>query len=307
MVTQLPRELRDMIYGYLWTSENLRAAHLFLAQDSESMRLRSRPHIMDPTYVGCEMALESLEKFYHLASDAPETCHLQWPEQVRAFVHNDVFGLGLVPARFLRALTIRLDLEWLTTLITRTFDASRLEYFLAPLYDIAKKDGFKLCFQLRQHRIRLTQWEEAFRVLAPVCRVFETAGANVHVSWTYYDLTPYGNDGDGFTFSLDKFVQHPRSVWKSKAVSILNEHRQEFTNEEYNHEDDADYNPRVLGGWNNYDDGDGHPYDRGCPGQLNCDWRCGWFRCQFDSCKREECVRVREAEEYYGEEELHIF
>jgi hypothetical protein len=187
VLTRLPRELRDMVYTYLWTTESLESTNLFLAQDPECMRIQTRPYIIDSAYVGGEMAAEILELFYQLTSGVAGACHLEWPEQVRGVIHHDVAGLGLIAANLLRALYIRLDLEFLTTHGTRRFDVSRLEYFLARLYDIKKKEGFKLHFELQQHRIRLKQWEQGFRVLAPICRVFEAAGAEVHTSWTYRD------------------------------------------------------------------------------------------------------------------------
>jgi hypothetical protein len=258
------------------------------------MRLRSHPHFMNPAYVGREVALEALETFYQLAPDVPDASHVEWPEQTRSIFLNDVFGLGLVPARFIRALSIRLDLEWLTTLITRRFDAANLEYFLAPLYHVAKKDGFKLRFELRQHRIRLKEWEEAFRVLAPIHQAFQTAGADVNVSWTY---SGHWSKGE-CTFSLNKFVQFPRSVWKSEVISILDA---QFSDEEYNYEDNVDYDPRDLDTWYNDSLGRSHPYE------FSCDSGLGWFLCTLESCKKEECVLVREAESFYCEHELAYF
>jgi hypothetical protein len=283
-----------MVYTYLWTTESLESTNLFLAQDPECMRIQTRPYIIDSAYVGGEMAAEILELFYQLTSGVAGACHLEWPEQVRGVIHHDVAGLGLIAANLLRALYIRLDLEFLTTHGTRRFDVSRLEYFLARLYDIKKKEGFKLHFELQQHRIRLKQWEQGFRVLAPICRVFEAAGAEVHTSWTYRDE---GWPWNRFAFSLDKFVQYPRVAWKSEVVATLHEHRNLFSNEEYNWEDGVGYDPRSLDSWYNNHVASQDPY------RLDCDWRCGWFQCTLASCRRFECVLIREAERFSPEEE----
>jgi hypothetical protein len=286
-----------MVYIYLWTPETLETAQRFLAQDPECMRILTWPYIIDSAYIGREMASEILEMFYQLAPGVARACHIEWPDQVRGVIQNDISGLGLLPAKFIRALSIRLDLEYLTIHNTVRFDVSRLEYFLTPLYDIAKKDGFKLTFELLQHRIRLKQWEQAFHVLAPICRVFEAAGAEVRTSWTYCDQS----SGNRFGFSLNKFVQYPRAVWKAEIISALNEHREKFSNEEYNFEDDKCYDPRVLDTWYNNHISCYHSY------KSNCDWRCGWFKCALSSCKRHQCVLIREAESFCPEEEYDGF
>lgn len=104
--TQFPRELRDLIYRYLWDPVSITA--LSRAQDTDASNAARKyphcfphqyPHFVNPHFMGREIAAEILDVSRY---------RLDWREggpgwpighvdigSAGAYINNDVFGLGL--------------------------------------------------------------------------------------------------------------------------------------------------------------------------------------------------------------------
>jgi hypothetical protein len=163
---------------------------------------------------------------------------IDFPSWIDIIIHNDVFGLGMELAQFLRSLRVNLPMAHLYEV------EADMANQLGLLLEIEKKKNFKLDIAIQQRRVRLKQWDQLFAILTPIYREFEAAGAQVHVEWTY--------DNDSVIYdqvhSLDDLVRkwHPDLKWKDEAITWLDRDDRMFRNicehhKEWKHEDKEGY------------------------------------------------------------------
>ncbi|KAF2822931.1 hypothetical protein CC86DRAFT_469540 [Ophiobolus disseminans] len=94
----LPRELRDMVYVYLWGQRTAEGAYLpactlfgdgFLSRHvAHLQKSHKSPHFIDPTFVGRATALEGVEALYNKAM---RSYHIRKPEDLKNILLKDPF------------------------------------------------------------------------------------------------------------------------------------------------------------------------------------------------------------------------
>ena len=146
-----------------------------------------RPILINPEYVGVDIAREGLEYFYFAQSPRvlPVSTHLE------RYLNSDMLGLGVTPAMSIRRLSIHINITSLTTAEQctakngpRYFDGSLAENF-AALANISKKHGFQLVFELQFFEKLITS---AFIMtildhIAPSFYLFQAEGAKLKGWW----------------------------------------------------------------------------------------------------------------------------
>lgn len=234
---QLPREIRDIIYGYLWDDEGLRLFTLAMSsativecqQDPISCHdivhkavaptIRScswharQPFFVKPGYVGARAAREVVEAWYW----AMRRITLSWWKSVRVdeaalIINNDAFLVNLDPASVLRELDVEIYIDHPYPL---SFEMK--ERFLGGLLRIKQKCGFKLTIALKQRFIKLNRWCWVFNDLHPILAVYEKEGADVRVDFVYdnHALKP--------RLELDvlPWLRDPDQDWKEEARAFF--------------------------------------------------------------------------------------
>jgi hypothetical protein len=113
MQFHLPRELRDIVYGFLWDQDTDDApielqtimrselrpepAHLLHLFDHHGL-----PHFLSNHYVGAQTALEVAEALYK--TDSADSMVLSSPKQLEHALLRDSFMVGLTPINVLQSL-----------------------------------------------------------------------------------------------------------------------------------------------------------------------------------------------------------
>jgi hypothetical protein len=125
MQSDLPRELRDLIYQFYWDEvevENARAAEpcqgslLAGTIDAGSsprcdhpshflehcLNWRSTNHLTRPEFVGIDIAREAASSYYRTITMVIEAGH------IKTTLNKDIFGLGLVPGDHVRSIVLNI-------------------------------------------------------------------------------------------------------------------------------------------------------------------------------------------------------
>jgi hypothetical protein len=125
MRARLPRELRDIIYEYLWSdTTSVPTAHYSMIDilrgsgkclgrpEGGSTAHGSPPHLIQPAIVGPDAAMEVAESWYKTAQStyvfAFSTSTLLGLER---YLTVDHFSVGIDPADVLRKCDLRLDID----------------------------------------------------------------------------------------------------------------------------------------------------------------------------------------------------
>jgi hypothetical protein len=70
MQSCLPRELRDLVYSYIWDTDYLNSTLRRMVASLQGMDYEScgtKPHVIMPAYVDLDMAREAMEAYYRCA------------------------------------------------------------------------------------------------------------------------------------------------------------------------------------------------------------------------------------------------
>jgi hypothetical protein len=230
--TRLPRELRDIVYEHLWDEVDLKQHRdlmeeslngLYCAEHIPRMRFKEHPHYIKPTYVGSQAALEVVEAWYKamgLTSTRPVV--LQNLRQIERFVTEDVFFVGVNPAKAARRLDLDLDMKHAIFMTPDGWcdeDRFMARYQLKFLDKIEKKRGFQLNIRLEQETVRLDMWPLALELFEPVLSTFKKEGAHVRISWAYQHT--YSPRLDPFEIELNSLVENRSLDWKRDVIAQL--------------------------------------------------------------------------------------
>ncbi|KAF1361131.1 hypothetical protein EJ07DRAFT_176517 [Lizonia empirigonia] len=196
LLARLPREVRDMVYAYLWPDEfgyDMMVMTGLLYGGKQTRRTR-KVHIIDPSYVGTEMAREVVEALYQneRCGSGPfygeRVFCATSPNTLRRLICDDTFGVGLDPATHLRSMSIKYHIDKLMAhdgCYDRSYSLKQITRSFSALLRVVKKRGFELEIELTQQRVRLNMWNEWFEALRPILSTFEECGATVTIKWNY--------------------------------------------------------------------------------------------------------------------------
>lgn len=216
----IPREIRDMIYAYLWDPMILHELRVVISMGSEGFNpdfSKVRPTYMDPKVVGQELALEVAESWYKAASqESDDVFTIYSPGKLEYFICGDPFLLGLNSSVALRGLLILIPIEELA--LPDSSSESLLRRYVEILLKTKRKAGFKLTIKLKQKRIRLKSWAQALDSLRHMVEVFENENATVRVCFQYDHDWVY----PPFEYNLLGPIKDPDSDWKAEAIVRLN-------------------------------------------------------------------------------------
>ncbi|KAI4923412.1 hypothetical protein J4E85_008450 [Alternaria conjuncta] len=266
MQARLPRELRDLIYDYIWDEDflGLTSGYMSPAAGSSTYlwlkpHLRPRgghstkPIVINPGYVDLDTAREALEAYYRVSAYRKDAFLVRSPERIRSLLHDDVFNLGVLPTEHLRAMDLHLTQEqfqWDTP--AKINEAMLSEAFAQLTKGIRRKKDFKLRIMITQTEIRLKQWDLLFGILVPFCHAFQAEGAQVSVSWGYTRSNWY-SETIRCVYSLDEIIRvwTPYLDWEEKVIEFLDgqseitdsrrKYRNEDEEEEEEEEEDVSY------------------------------------------------------------------
>lgn len=192
-LTLLPRELRDTVYSYIWSDDYLVTTHTAMAAVIRTGGIHSQtiPHVVDVNYVCAEIAREVVEAYYRRAPSLfalARLCPFQarCPEVIENILCDDSFGVGIDPAKELRALRIVLNLDDLNKPSNIEVDVEGIQPSPELLSTLAMKKDFDLHIELVQRRIRLKLWPAYIRILRPILLALEKEDARVQIVWSHH-------------------------------------------------------------------------------------------------------------------------
>lgn len=256
----LPRELRDMVYAHIWTEEFIIATAISMVSTLEGVTVGTLPHVVDPKYVGPEVALEVVEAYYRHVPSQIHAFDAMEPEDIISLVSEDVFHVGLDPATVLREMNITFDMDSLNRRFNEGVDVKPIYESLASLLKVSKKKDFKLNITLEQKRIRLNLWDAYFVMLKPILHAFEVEGAQVRILWSYSWTEAF------ISRELNDLIKDSSPGWKADMVrSIDSEEDIEHQHRHYLWENETSYDPDEF--FSDDDEGFGHSRSCGC---RNC-------------------------------------
>ncbi|KAH7409880.1 hypothetical protein DE146DRAFT_732752 [Phaeosphaeria sp. MPI-PUGE-AT-0046c] len=253
MQTKLPRELRDMIYGYvidysinhdLWSSTityitggeiNCGVAGLSNLCDANSL-----PPILCPGYVGSAIEVEAVHALYsalrgHLTLGASA-------EYLHNVLSGDPFCAGFAPKEVVRSLNISCKLDHYRTrplrhaltndcnhTIEDTYyiDQARLKADLDEILSVKDKKHLRLRLILLQRNVRVAILHEAIEIIRDSRRTLITAGSNLDIQWAYNGQRGLfqqdrhsGHDWVRFQMG-DEYFDRPREEWEELFTTFL--------------------------------------------------------------------------------------
>lgn len=236
---RLPRELRNMIYEWLWDDDTVDEYWDGIFLDSDEATSADHhscdweppfwmeiPHFFLPSYVGLASAFELIETMY---TNLPQSLVAQTPERIKDVLFNDLLHVGYIPIFKISALYVACKVCNYRTPKKCSKKNKRCEHSpkerayvrqseLKACFDhllaIPKKDGFELRVVFKQRDIRLAVLEEALQTFIEVHHTFIQAGAHVEVKWEYnWDEEVYINDLFDDNFSRDDFMGKMHGIW----------------------------------------------------------------------------------------------
>ena len=248
MQEYLPRELRDMVYGFLWDDsargewedtfyEPIYVSHRRKVQPCGCAAKHAKPipHFLNPEFVGPATALEMAEAIYRDLGTRPYWLIAERPELIKNVVHNDKFDVGFDPSHYIRAMRVNCKIDRFRTRRTCFKKTNRCQHgpaekqyikqrilksYLAPLLEIKKKSGFHLHIALTQRNLRLAVLQEFLDTIKDVVGAFCQAGGIVTINWLY-DADDIGGNDIYLTQEIESYYDTPIQEWQQKIMEIF--------------------------------------------------------------------------------------
>ena len=230
----LPREIRDIVYAYIWTDKTLKEAALqdfakrgcfrrakdcdLLVTTHHSAKTDScyqhgrDPYFMRPGLVGDKSAREIVESWYKSISRVEtDVWVLLTIRELECIILGDAFFVGLDVTTVVRELTLKLLTD--TVLMNRYDEASESKRTINALLQIKNKANFKLTLRLEQLFLQFNCWPTIFDIFRPMIETFKKEGANVRLLLVYArKLEPK------MEFNMLPALKDPESSWREEAA-----------------------------------------------------------------------------------------
>ncbi|KAF1995295.1 hypothetical protein P154DRAFT_526490 [Amniculicola lignicola CBS 123094] len=254
--SRLPREIRDLIYEQVWTIRDTVQAYQLtrLVRGQEEcpgrpctcLRDRAYPHILNPAFVGAEIALEAVESFYkYLPAYMSE---LEDPSHIKAFLYTDALHLGFQPVTAVRSMGIICRTDYYINYDPKSWDAAPiknkadLEASFKLLLNIVIKRGFKLRVLISQRVIRLLILNEFLEIIKPILLKLRDEGVKVELAFAYRQDKHCPEYSD-LEWSMNSALDQPLEAWKPQLIEYLDEHEEEIKprHREYRNEGESYY------------------------------------------------------------------
>ncbi|PSN59747.1 hypothetical protein BS50DRAFT_640693 [Corynespora cassiicola Philippines] len=257
MRDMLPREIRDMVYHQLWNNPTYSFTSQFdgfinqlpcSERPCQCLRYIKGVPMLDPAYVGLEIAQEAAEALYkaHPAKFLTATR----ASKIKPVLTQDIFHIGFVPLTMAREMNIELQLDYslrgygdekpyLTSCLKEDFD---------HLLKIPNKSGFKLRIHLTMRYIRLKVLDEMLSIITPIYIEFRRSNAIVDVDFAYEAAgrmhTCIHHNHSVQKNLNDYFISDPEE-WRQEMIAYLTEREDDIIDHhrDYQFEDDEDYDP----------------------------------------------------------------
>ncbi|KAF2877559.1 hypothetical protein BDV95DRAFT_151661 [Massariosphaeria phaeospora] len=251
--SRLPRELRDVIYGQLWDraaiSKVYKALGTSLTERScpgpncDCLKNVQVPHVVDPAYIGPQVALEVVESFYKAALSQPRNpFSVQKVCNVKHALEDDVFHVGFKPAAIYRSMTVSCGLDEYANFGPRFLLEPYVQAGFEAPRGIPNKKGFSLHVNITQRYFRLEVLRQLVDMLRPVCEEFEREGAAT-VRVMFRDECKSAvekNLKDTFALSAED--------WKKEMTAFLDGSPMQERHRVYRREDQPNYRPQPTYG-----------------------------------------------------------
>ena len=234
MHSVLPRELRTMVYEYLWDDETFSefkdgiletagcACHC--NEKPEACRCLencSLPHFLNVDYVGKLTAIEMVETLYGSLQRRSIPVPVSKPENIERAICTGVFKANFYASSAIRGLEVqcKLDRYWRSrnphSVIPEQGNHMiqfKLKSHCEMLLKVENKENFDLEFNFVQQNVRLSVLEDALEALSEVRSIFLAAGGTVRTFWTY-------RAGDETAMNLtDDFFKISRLEWRDLVL-----------------------------------------------------------------------------------------
>lgn len=247
MQTYLPRELRDMVYGFVWddteklkwedtfyevlTGSNTRRRQLCNCMKKPPTTLR--PHYLNPEFLGPTTALEMVETVYRDLGSCTFWFSADLPELIKGVVCNDAFKVDFDPSYYIRSMRVECKIDRYRSYRSHHKKTDRCQHkpaerqyikqhilrsHFADLLKIKRKDGFRLFISLVQRNIRVAVLKEVLAAIKDVVVEFRKAGAVVTVAWLYKADDIGGSDI--FWDDMSGYYENPQE-WQQEMMEVL--------------------------------------------------------------------------------------
>jgi len=234
MQQRLPREIRDIVYTYVWIDTTLKEAALqdfakrgcfrrakdcdMLVTTHHSAKTNSCyqhgrvPYFMRPGFVGDKSAREIVESWYKSISRVePDVWVLLTIRELECIILGDAFSVGLDVTTVVRELTLKLLTD--RVLENKDDETSESKRTINALLQIKNKANFKLTLRLKQLFLQFNCWPTIFDILRPMIETFEKEGAHVKLLLVYAQkLKPK------MEFNRLPALKDPEYDWRGEAA-----------------------------------------------------------------------------------------
>lgn len=233
MQASLPRELRDMIYNYIWSKDDPMPTGVSSTQEEclletpcpgrpcQCLQNIKLSPWLNPACVGQQTALECVDALYR---NSPHFFNSYTPEMVAQKLSGDPFHVGFKPVSVVREMDIHIDIDQCLSKETRSCENGG-SYSLRnataaaakSLLEIPHKHIVSLNISIEQRCIQFSKLVEVLDILRPMVEVFHKEGARVKLEY-------YHESKCGWSFlvkDLAKVFECGFEAWQTEFADAL--------------------------------------------------------------------------------------
>lgn len=248
--SRLPREIRDMVFESYWaqnpydlSTSRHESGIMYRSRipgfvcfasyvdepwqgPCECLRRKPVPGLVDPAYVGREMALEAVEALYRTQRWDKQPIEL---DEIDHHLHYDEFHIGFRPSTVVRTTNLLIrpvehtDVTYSDT-PSLTLDPDDIVRPLNLLLRIPNKRNYELRIKISQCRIYLSILAQVIETIKPVLSEFIKAGAHVKIDHCYEGNT-LDEDWRPELRDISASLNLPPDEWKKEMIKYLDDVR----------------------------------------------------------------------------------